>query len=300
MSSAKNKENYGRGFVELSADSLDFLDTPAVVARLQATFSAPTYSPPRLPESALKLLEMSRNPEVDLRDVGKLLANDQMLAAEVLRIAQSAQYSGNTGSPVRTLDEALGRLGMKRTTELFLQASMNMRVFRVRGYQKYMDKLRVHSAMVAQVARLVSRQTALYDEHAFLCGLLHDVGIAAALIAFADATPRGQEPPAFAQIWPAIRDAHGAAGGILAKLWQLPPEVAFVIEHHHDFIVGGYPHPTGATIELANYFCEKVNAGFGQETNFDSVKKALKSLNFTEADATRIEAEVVKLAEQTA
>ena len=154
-----------------------------MVGRLRSLFRDPNYTPPRMPDTALKLLQMTRSFDIETSQITRVLEEDQLLAAEVLRLAQSAQFSGKSAAPILSLDEALVRLGTRRTAEAFLQASMNMRVFRVKGYQRYMDQLRRHSALVAQLARLIGRHTSLYDEHAFLCGLLHDVGMAAALIA---------------------------------------------------------------------------------------------------------------------
>ena len=55
----------------------------------------------------------------------------------------------------------------------------------------------------AHLCRILCKYTSLEGEYAFLCGLLHDVGIAATLIAFADTGPRKRAPDLIA-IWPAV------------------------------------------------------------------------------------------------
>jgi len=285
---AKLDPKYGKGEVTLELGDLSMMGTDEVVAQLTEVFQSPSYNPPRLPASATQLLDMTRNADVDVKEVTKLLEQDQLLAAEVLKIAQSAAVSGQ-GEPVRTLDEALVRLGLRRTADIFLQACMQMRVFRVKGYQRFMDELRKHSVAVAYIARHVSRQTSLYDEHAFLCGLLHDAGIAAALIAVADSTPRGKKPPDFSDIWEPIRRSHEVAGAVLGKIWDLPPEVTFVMEHHHSFMVGGYPHPTSCVIELSNALAEAAGFGFGQESLPDSVEKAVAGLGLSPDDVPKLQ-----------
>lgn len=274
--------NYGRGTASIELEGLEFLDHTELLTRLGSVFESPNYRPPRLPDAALKLLELSRKPTVDLREVQKVLEEDQMLAAEVLRLAQSMAYSGATNSPVRTLAEALLRLGLARVTELFLHASLNLRVFRVKAYQAHMDALRQHSLVVAHLARHLSRRTALYDEHSFLCGLLHDVGIAAALIAMAEGAGRNS-PPAFELIWPAIKECHANAGATLARLWQLPPEVGFVLRQHHDFEIQGHPHPTAAVVALADAAATELGAG-ERETGPERLPHALRALGLTQVD----------------
>ena len=149
-----------------------------------------------------------------------LLERDPMLAAELLRLAQSSLYGGSFA--VRTLDEAIVRLGFRRTAELFLHAVIEARVFRAPGYQKKMDELRRHSVAVAHLARLVSREAGVSDQSAFICGLLHDVGIAASLIALVETCPAGEKVAPFEDVWPAISGVHQRAGGVLASAWNFP------------------------------------------------------------------------------
>jgi putative nucleotidyltransferase with HDIG domain len=279
---ARQSANYGRGTATLDLEGLEVLDHSEVLARLESVFESPSYRPPRLPDAALKLLALSKKSNVDLRQIQRVLEEDQLLAAEVLRVAQSSAYAGTARNPVRTLEEALLRLGLSRVTDLFLHASLNLRVFRVKAYQKHMDTLRQHSLLVAHVARQLSRRTALYDEHSFLCGLLHDVGIAAALIAIAENAGRGA-PPAFELIWPAVREVHARAGATLARIWQLPPEVGLVIRHHHEFEIQGYAHPTATVVALADLVATELGVG-EPEVGPALISRALGGLGLAQAD----------------
>jgi len=287
----RQSSNYGRGSAALEPEDLIVMDRALVLKRLQTVFESPTYQPPRLPDAALKLLELSKKSKVDLRQVQTVLEGDALLTAEVLRIAQSAAYAGRARNPVRTLEDALLRLGFGRVTELLLHASLNLRIFRAKAYRKHLDELRQHSVLVAYLARQLSRRTALYDEHSFLCGLLHDVGIAASLIAIADGLGKS-EPPHFELIWPAVRDAHARAGATLARLWDLPAEVAVVLQHHHEFEVSGHAHPTSAVVALADLVASELGVG-QSETSADRLPSALLALGLSGADldATRAEGE---------
>lgn len=285
MAVNRQREGYGRGIHAIAAGELDLLDAIDVSRRLLETFQAPDYAPPRLPAAATQLLELTRKPGVAVRQIVELLQNEQMLAAEVLRLSQSSLYGG--GGNVKTLDEAIVRIGLHRASDLFLSAALNMRVFRTPGYEAQMNRLRRHSAAVAHIARLVSRQTSVFDEYAFLCGLLHDVGIAAALIAFAELGPRGSAP-AFELVWPAIEGAHERSGGILARLWKLPAEVALVIEHHHHFTIGGRAHPAAAAVCVADWIASELDVGF-EGSNTDMAKEAAAMLGINDATLKRLQ-----------
>lgn len=261
---------------------LEIIDSSQVLTRLRAVFESPSYQPPRLPDAAIKLLALTKRANVDFRQIQSVLAEDQLLTAETLRLAQSAAHGGGSMNPITSLEEALLRLGLQRTTDLFLHAALNARIFRVKGYQLHMDRLRQHSTLVAHLARFLSRRTALYDEHAFLCGLLHDVGIAAGLVAIAESYgARGA--PAFELVWPALKSVHGQAGAALSRIWQLPPEVAIVLRHHHEFELHGRVHPTCAVIALADAIASELGVG-ESEAGREWVPKALAALGLTQKD----------------
>ncbi len=272
--------NYGNGVVSLDFSSYEEVEPQEVLRCLRDVFRSPSFNPPRLPAAAIQLLELSRKPEVTAEAITLLLEQDQLLAAEVLKLAQSPAHNPS-GQPVRTLSDAVVRLGMRRTSDLFLQASMQMRVFRVKGYQPMMTQLTNHSVMVAHLARHISRLTSLFDEHAFLCGLLHDAGIVASLVALADSTKRGTSPPQFSQVWEPVQRAHMEAGRALSKVWGLPDEIALVMEHHHDFVIGGYAHPTAAVVALADAVANQVGRGFFDEVSDGTFERAAKSLGLS-------------------
>ena len=75
---------------------------------------------------------------------------------------------------------------------------------------------------------MVSQQTPMADEQAFLCGLLHDVGIAGILLVLGD-VGRGEKPPDLTALWPSIDSVHAKAGARMVELWGLPAEMAMVV-----------------------------------------------------------------------
>lgn len=267
-----------------------------VVERLIELIQSPNYSPPQMPSTALQLLELSRQESVQPGVMVALLERDPMLAAELLRLAQSSLYGGSFA--VRTLDEAIVRLGLNRTAELFLHAALEARVFRAPGYQKKMDELRRHSVAVAHLARLVSREAGVAHESAFICGLLHDVGIAASLITLVETCPAGEKVAPFDEVWPAIRLVHQKAGGILASTWNFPSEVTLVIERHHDFMIDERPHPLAAVVNLADWAANELGFGFEDEQDSEAGTHVLDALKLDASSAQQILAKASKTLER--
>ncbi len=251
--------DYGLGEHSIDCDGLGILDEQELTERLVKAFEAPNYRPPRLPTVAVDLLALSKNPDVDFGDLEKLLEQDAMLAGEILSLSRSVFYSGVR--QVASLREALVRLGLEKLRQVVLQVALNMRVFRSLSYRGCMERLRDHCRATAHLARILSHYTPIAEEQAFLCGLLHDVGIAGILLVLGD-TERGKQPPDLAVLWPAIDAAHTRAGSRMVTLWGLPPEVAMVVGAHHQVSIEGFDHPVAATVCLAESLAVEMQMGF--------------------------------------
>ena len=101
-------------------------------------------------------------------------------------------------------------------------------------------------------------------EFAFLCGLLHDIGVAAALIAIAESTTKSDRP-SIDGLWPAIQGIHEQAAGMLAQAWKLTPEIKLVIGHHHQVHLGGVVHPLLATLCVAETMATQLGYGIADK-----------------------------------
>ncbi len=255
----RHEEGYGRGEVELDQDDDVLIDEEAIRERILSVFRAPDYQPPTLPSTATQLMALSQNPEVSFDEVVALLERDQMLAARVLKLVRSPIYGG--ASRIDSLRDALMRLGLNTLRDIVLEAAMNMRVFRSEAYTGPMERLRQHSQAVAITSRIVSKYTPVEGEYAFLCGLLHDVGVAGILVSLAD-VPKGKAAPDLSILWPAVNGAHAEAGATMAKIWDLPPEIPMVLDAHHRVEIEGYPHPLAATVCIADLVAGELGVGF--------------------------------------
>lgn len=247
----------GRHTLDEAGIALLDLDEGALERRLLEVFSSPEYRPPVLPAVALQLMDLSRRPDTGADEVVRLLESDPMLAAHTLRLCRSAFY--RTREPVHSLKQAVVSLGLSTLRDLVLQAALEQRLFRAPVYSDVLARLARHSQGTAVAARILCRYTALADEYAFLCGLLHDVGLAALLIALGEGA-LGEAPVDSEALWPALDRVHGHASARLGALWELPEDIQRVIGHHHQPRIEGMVHPLAAAVCLAEH--EALEAGW--------------------------------------
>jgi HD-like signal output (HDOD) protein len=291
----RRNADYGNGVVSVPTGSLrgqQRLGPAELKAKLLELFRSPGYRPPLLPVVAVELLALVRQPRTEVREVVALLRQDSLLAARLLAIAQSPIYAT---SAVRTLEDAIVRLGTNRVADLFLRASLDLRVFRAPGYDEPMNQLRRHSAVTAELALKVCRAGIGMEDYAFVCGLLHDIGIAASILALSELDPK----PPLDKVWPSIEPIHEACSEIIARIWKLAPDIATVLSLHHRLSLDGHAHPIAAAVAIADRLADEAGCGFLAETDpelFQSAQRVLgidaKTLDRLRADAHALAAAI--------
>lgn len=224
------------------------IDTDELLRRVMAHFRSPRYQPPLLPVIAVEIMALSQDEDISANDIVAIVERDPLLAAKLLKLAQSSRYSSGR-RPVQTLQDAVARLGNAALRDMVFEVSLNTRIFQAQGYTEAMERLRVHSVATAHIARAVCRHVRVRSEYAFLAGLLRDVGVAGLFIALAEMG--GPDPH---RTWPAVCRVHAEASGLLGSLWRLPKPLVEVMRHHHEVVVDGKANTLCAIVVVAERF----------------------------------------------
>jgi HD-like signal output (HDOD) protein len=252
----------------------------ALVDQLLQTFAGDDYQPPLLPGAALQLLSLARDPDVAMSKVIALLETEPLLVARVIRTAQSPVYSA--GARIRTIEDAVLRLGIRAIALVFAEAAMNAGVFSSQAFQGPMQALRRHSTATAHIARKLSERIGQPGDRVYLCGLLHDIGIAACLLVAPKLTGPDGRPFTFEQLSAPIYDVHEQAGEILSSLWSMPESLRWVFAHHHSFALRTHVSPMAALVCLASWIAAEAGAGAIDSGDRIQAAAAAKHFGWTE------------------
>ncbi|MBK9517563.1 MAG: HDOD domain-containing protein [Anaeromyxobacter sp.] len=178
-----------------------------------------------------------------LDELARLVASDQVLAADVLRCANSAAFS--RGEPVAAVPQAVARIGAGELSRIAFASALGARAL-ARGPLALLRRRTWHDAVAAAVlARELARARGLPLDESFAAGLLHDFGKVLAIeclerIAAGARQPR-QMPAAFWEL--VVEHHHVRLGAVLAAHWALPPLLAEAITLHHQADLTGASHP---------------------------------------------------------
>ncbi|HEB53867.1 MAG TPA: HDOD domain-containing protein [bacterium] len=187
---------------------------------------------PQMPGTAAQILDLSQQEDTDAAKLSSVIHNDQTIASNVLRVANSAAYAGQV--PCASLQQAVSRLGMQLVTEIAMAVAVRGRLFTNATCAELLKALWQHSVLAAFYTKEIARMRRRNVEIAFMCGLLHDIG-KAMLLNNVDRVLAGQDMSIpVDELYAAVHDQHIPAGILLAEAWKLPEQVTEAIVCHHD------------------------------------------------------------------
>jgi HD-like signal output (HDOD) protein len=205
---------------------------------------------PLLPQVAAELMAMLGDRAADARRLSAIVHRDQALAAQVLRVANSAAYRGVAA--IVSLQQAIARLGLQVLGEIAVALTVKGRVFHVPALPDHARKLWRQALATGLVGKEIARALRVNVESAFLCGLMRDVG-APLVLQTAAAVARAQKVELTAALADALIDELAPSlGARLAREWNLPEVVQAVIRHAHAFEVAGPHRRDAAVVALAS------------------------------------------------
>lgn len=189
---------------------------------------------PPLMRGAERALGMLGSKDCSLAAVSEAIGEDQILAAAVIRTANSPFYRGV--HQFTSVPPAVTRLGIKAVRSLLFHESMKAATFHAGAQDRQLARcLWECSVASAHTMRRLAPCVGMDEEDAFLMGLLHDIGCIVTLRIIANYRNVCREQitdEAFAHL---CHVSHQEFGELLANEWKLPEELtALIAGHHHD------------------------------------------------------------------
>ena len=221
---------------------------------------------PAVMQSLLHELEQPAD-NVNLQRVAEIISRDEALAAQCLRMANSALFS--RGPAMDSLRGAVRTLGIARIRDIAVSCGL-MRV--VPTSMKGLDPMIFwkHSLACAIIARKLARSVGFGDpDKAYLAGLLHDIGYIVNVIVFPEQTQaairKAQRQGLFAGEveYADLGFTHCQSGELLARRWRLTDAMVEVILCHHNAAAAVVNPGLVAIVSLADRLCRASGLGFG-------------------------------------
>jgi putative nucleotidyltransferase with HDIG domain len=227
---------------------------------------------PPMPHIARLVVDKVADPKTNTKDLQDIIAQDQALAARVLKMANSAFYGFSRS--VTSLTGAIGAVGFN-TIKSMVVSSVVRDLLKSSGLTEQL--LWEHSLGCAFAARRIAREIRFGKfEEAFLAGLLHYIG---KIILYtklpqqrSDVIQRVYSDPDavfFRLEQSAFGFDHAQLGQLVARKWQFAEEIEEAIGLHH-FPGKSRSNPTlTVVIHLANLICHRLQIGITRNPDLD-------------------------------
>ena len=192
---------------------------------------------------ALKVQEVVRRPSYGLQDLARLVALDQSLAVNALRLANSSFYGRDT--QVTALPVAITRIGAEEVERLAMATALAAETKGSGVLAAVRRQLWHQSLTSAVICRYLAKERGLQPDTAFACGLLHDIGSLIIALNLDLYMSKHKELPAKPASWwlRLIEHFHVEVGILAAQRWSLPKIMRDVIGMHHSVSRDGAEDP---------------------------------------------------------
>ena len=207
-------------------------ESEALRTRITTQLEQGTLDLPLLPVVAHQVLQLSGDPNADATKLSTLIQQDQALAGQILRIANSPAYAPR--SPIVSLQQAIAWLGMTMLAGLAFSVSVQSGIFTIKGYEKEIRGLWCQALATGLYGKEIARRIRHNVENAFLCGLLHTIGKPVLLHLILTSQSNHEVSPSWKILEPIIQEFHISAGTKLAEVWKLPEPVQEAIRLYSD------------------------------------------------------------------
>jgi putative nucleotidyltransferase with HDIG domain len=198
---------------------------PVDVVRCALTkgFTTGKVGLPVLPEIAGRVIALANDLNTEIEDLCELIEQDQALAANILRYANSAAFA--IGERVNSLHEAMMRMGMTMVSSIAVAACLEGKEFHTPAYDGYRRRVRAHALTTASLARDLARRLRCSVELAFMCALMHSIGKPVVLRLLADVQKSAHVRIGEAEAIILAEEYELNAAETAVKAWNLPQHV---------------------------------------------------------------------------
>ena len=230
------------------------VDSSAVLKALEAGHSLPSLS-----VVALQLVELAADDTCSARDLARPIEKDPALAVRLLKLANSAFYSGS--QPVSTLEGAVVKVGFHRLRIMALSLSLRetfpMGKVGPLDYERFW-RSSLYQALLAK--SLAQHSGTCNPEEAFVAGLTLDIGL---LVLF-DILVKGkdgeipEDPNSLERTLSMERERYGIdhrqVGEAALRFWKFPEGIV-ACQMSHGVAAKGEPvSPLAGVCDLASSF----------------------------------------------
>ncbi len=252
------------------------------------------------PQVLPQILPLLNQPEVDTRMVVDLIAFNQTLTANVLRLCNSAYYA--RGIRIDSLHGAVSLVGFRQIHDIVISVISAAALTRPQsGYGVEANDLWGHSVATAVAAQIVARDCSADQQIAFTAAILHDIGKIVLSVALEEVKDKVALLTKTENLSPyeiemkLLGVNHAETGGRLLEQWNLPEHLAGAVRYHHQPAAAEGNEQLAACVFLGDFIAYLMGYGHGRHPlDLNTRDEALEILNLAPESISQFKSESLR------
>ncbi|MFH2066415.1 MAG: HDOD domain-containing protein [Pseudomonadota bacterium] len=233
---------------------------------------------PVLPKIFKQVQDILDNPTASPDDLARAIERDAVISVRLIATANSPLYRGNT--PVRTVKEAIPRLGIREVKDVVL-AIASKSLYQVKNdlLKMLFEKIWQHSLACAYCAKLLAEKLNQKDaEKYFTIGLSHDIG-KLMFLRFISNADFVKDVKSVSDIISYLDEINVSLSGVILRHWRLNRDFIRAITFQEGATYDKFTGKTVLILNVANHLADNIGYGIGNAPKEMSSLKAISLLN---------------------
>jgi len=253
------------------------------------------------PQVLPQILPLLNKPEVDTRTIVDLIAFNQTLTANVLRLCNSEYFAPK--ARIDSLHGAVTLVAFRQIHDIVISVISAAALSRPQaGYGVEANDLWAHSVATALAAQIVARDCSADQQAALTAGSLHDIGkivLSVALEEVKDTVAllaENENLSPYEIEMKLLGVNHAETGGRLLEQWNLPEHLAAAVRYHHQPSAAEGNERLAACVFMGNFIAYLMGYGYGKYSlDLQARDEVLEILSLTPEHILQLKAESLRI-----
>ncbi len=203
-----------------------------LISEIEQKFLQDKITLPSLPEMALHIQNVITEEELSISKLSGIIQSDPAITTRIINVANSSIFGGNQN--ITSIKKAIAKIGLDAVHAVVISVVLRD-LFQPESalIKKTMARYYENSIRIGVIAYVLAKGMTGYNrDHAFLAGLLHDIGVIPLLVV-ADIHPELSHQAG--NLDAIIEQLKGKAGSMLLRNWDFDEDLCNVAEHAYDW-----------------------------------------------------------------
>lgn len=249
----------------------------AFVQLLGNELASNSFDLPRFPETALRIQEALKDPDISIDSLSTIVLTEPMLTVRLLRMANSAMMQRGP-MEVTDVKAAMSRIGLNMVQSAAMSIAADEAFQAPTGSLMSMrlKNIRNHSTKVCSLAYVLAKKVAgtCKPDDAMLAGLLHSIG-KFYILSRADESPELIANEAALEIL--LSEWYTGVGRAIVEFWGFPAHIVDAVDEHElvDRVISGDADLTDVIV-VANFLAKTEQDEAEVQVTLDEMPSVLR------------------------